>query len=532
MASEQTETERTYEGPALPAGLEALPGVAAAHGAEPQELDARYYDTPDLRLLRHGITLRRRTGGSDPGWHVKLPLGADSRQEVHVPLDAGNRHQVPGELAARLAAFTRGTALIPVARLRTHRVRTHLLDRERRILAEITEDRVAAQAFEPEPDPAAPAQAGQGAPPASAGGGATTRADGWTEFEVELEHGTPALLEHIDAHLTAAGLTRSPWPSKLARALGRSDAPPAGPPAGTGRARSAGDVVLHGLRTQLDRLLVLDGAVRRGEEDSVHQLRITARRLRSLLKAHRRLFDDRRSEPLASRLRWLARLLGEARDQEVLSDQLVDALSAVPAPMREGALRARITAHYAATYRAARQHVITELDGARYFGLLDDLEAFVARPPLRRRARRSADDYLAGALRREQRRTLRRLDQALDTPEGPARDEALHRARKAAKRARYTAEDARPAVGRRTGERLGRYAKRMRKLHKVLGTQHDSVVACQALVRLGTRAEAERRHLFAYGVLYEVQRRVGEDALDRLPRLRRRAARSKLTRMP
>ncbi|MFB7908342.1 CHAD domain-containing protein [Kitasatospora sp. NPDC056076] len=529
-----TETERKYEGTALPAGLEDLPGVRVSREAEQQDLDALYYDTPDLRLLQRGITLRRRTGGTDVGWHTKLPLGADSRQELCIPLGGSGPQQVPAEFAVRLAAFTRGAALSPVARLHTHRRRVQLLDGEERILAEVTEDRVAAQAF----DPAAVTSTGVrgSALPAAAevATSTTVQASGWTEFEVELKHGTPVLLEHTDAHFNAAGLTHSPWPSKLAHAFGFSRAAPPGVGAAgrSGGARSAGEAVMHGIRTQADRLLALDGAVRRGEEDSVHQMRITARRLRSLLKAHRRLFDTGRSAPLADELRWLARLLGEARDQEVLADKLVDALDAVPAPMREGALRGRITEHYARTYKAAWQRAVAELDGARYFTLLDDLEAFAARPPLRSRARREAGDYLSRALRRQQRRTLHRLDKALDTAPGPARDKALHRARKAAKRARYTAEGAQHAVGHNTGKRLARYANRMKKLHKVLGDQHDSVVVRQELLGMSGQADAQHRHVFAYGVLHEVQRRTGEDALERLSRLRRRAGGRKLTRIP
>ncbi|MFF2746430.1 CHAD domain-containing protein [Kitasatospora sp. NPDC058048] len=535
MAREQTETERKYEGSALPTGLDELPGVAAAQAAEPDNLDALYYDTADLRLLRTGITLRRRSGGGDPGWHVKLPLSAEARREVHLPLDAGGRRGVPTEFAGRLAAFTRGAALSPVAHLQTQRARSQLLDGEGRILAEVTEDQVTAQAFDPAEDPPAHTRLGASAPstlPHRVGGSATQVSE-WTEFEVELKHGSPALLGQTDTLFAKAGLTRSRWPSKLAHALGYTSNSPAGPiaPTGASRAWSAGDVVMHGIRTQYNRLLALDGAVRRGEEDSVHQMRITARRLRSLLKAHARLLDTRLSTPLADELRWLARLLGEARDQEVLADQLVNALTAVPAPMREGALRARITERYARTYQTAWQGAVDELEGARYFNLLDDLETFAAHPPLRRRARRDANEYLAGALRRQQRRTLRRLDKALHTEAGPARDEALHSARKAAKRARYIAECGQDAAG-PAPARLGKYAKRMKKLHKVLGNQHDSVVVRQVLVRLGAEAGAERRHVFAYGVLHEAQRRAGDDALEHLPRLRRRAARRKLTRMP
>ncbi|MBD0694790.1 CYTH and CHAD domain-containing protein [Streptomyces sp. CBMA123] len=532
MARELKEIERKYDGLALPpTDLEDLPGVAAIRRAEPQDLDAVYYDTPDLRLLLRRITARRRSGGSDAGWHVKLPLDADSRREVHLPLGPGDPHEVPAQFVYRLAAFTRGAPLLPVAQLRTHRSRRQLLDDTGRILAEVTEDRVAAQAFDPAPAPSAPGRRGRSVPSTAAdsAGGATVRASGWTEFEVELKHGTRSLLDGIDAVFAAAGLTRSPWPSKLAHALGSTCTAQAGPtaPRDTGEARTAGELVMRGIRTQYERLLEVDGAVRCGEEDSVHQMRITARRLRSLLKAHRRLLDTRRSTPLADQLRWLARLLGEARDQEVLAGQLTDALDSVPAAMREGALRARITERYARGYQAAWQRAVDELDGARYFTLLDDLEDFLAHPPLRRRARRDVGDYLAGALRREQRRTLHRLDTALGTPAGPPQDEALHSARKAAKRARYTAECAQPAAGRTTAKRLATYAARMKKLHKVLGNQHDSVVARRTLVDLGAQADADRRHVFAYGVLYEVQRRAGDDALARLPRLRRRVEKSR-----
>ena len=75
------ETERKYEsdGP-LDAGLVAELATATAGAPdrdaptprEPTEfaLSATYYDTADLRLARSGLTLRRRSGGTDAGWHL------------------------------------------------------------------------------------------------------------------------------------------------------------------------------------------------------------------------------------------------------------------------------------------------------------------------------------------------------------------------------------------------------------------------------------------------------------------------------
>src|SRR5580692_8228891 len=108
MSVSVNETEAKYEAAAdvvLPP-LDNLPQVAATASAPEQMLVAVYYDTSDLRLLRAGITLRRRTGGEDAGWHLKLPAGGRTREEIRLPLDSsgegaprGSRPRVPRELA-------------------------------------------------------------------------------------------------------------------------------------------------------------------------------------------------------------------------------------------------------------------------------------------------------------------------------------------------------------------------------------------------------------------------------------------------
>jgi len=66
----------------------------------------------DLRLTRSGLTLRRRRGGSDDGWHLKLPAGADSRDEVRLP--SGRSRKPPEPLVALTRAAHRGARLEPV----------------------------------------------------------------------------------------------------------------------------------------------------------------------------------------------------------------------------------------------------------------------------------------------------------------------------------------------------------------------------------------------------------------------------------
>ena len=180
-------------------------GIAAVSQQDDQLLDAVYYDTADLRLIRAGITLRRRTGGEDAGWHLKLPAGTDTRDEIRLPLTApgGKRaatpharaDAVPKELAALVRAWTRGAALAPVVHIQTSRCVLRLLDGAGQTLAEIAADHVSAE---------------------PADGSAATS---WDEIEAELVTGGPALLTAIDTRLRRAGARPAATATKLQRAL-------------------------------------------------------------------------------------------------------------------------------------------------------------------------------------------------------------------------------------------------------------------------------------------------------------------------
>ena len=100
-----------------------LSTVATVERSPVQQLDAVYYDTPDQDLARHRITLRRRTGGPDAGWHLKLPAGADARTEVRTPLDDSGAPDdtVPDELRDVVLAIVRDRPIRPVARISTSR---------------------------------------------------------------------------------------------------------------------------------------------------------------------------------------------------------------------------------------------------------------------------------------------------------------------------------------------------------------------------------------------------------------------------
>jgi CHAD domain-containing protein len=477
MAVNVQETEIKYDAPpgaGLPGGLDHLPGVVAISGPEEQRLEAEYYDTGDLRLLRAGCTLRRRTGGHDDGWHLKLPAGDSTRSEIRRPL-GGTARRVPHELAGLVRVHTRGAPVKPVARLTTLRHRLVLLGEAGEPLAEVAADDVTAQVLGP--------------------GAARSR---WQEIEVELTGGDRRLLDAAGALLRHDGLHPAGRAAKLERALGGRFPGPdqAAAPAAPG---SAGAVVLDYLRAHAERLKALDPLARLDEPDAVHQMRVASRRLRSTLRSFGHILPRDATGGLAADLKWLGGVLGEARDGEVLAAHLRAGLRQMPVELRIGPVDARIQGHFAAVRAAARTELLAALDSERYFSLLDDLDRLLARPPFTAEGARPPAEVLPAAARRARRQAARRMRRAWHAAPGQPRDEALHQARKSARQARYAAEAAAPAIG----AKAARFARRMKQVQSVLGENQDSVIARTVVRDLGITAHLSGENAFSYGLLYE-----------------------------
>lgn len=396
MTTEIQEIERKFEaapGFILPP-LDGLPQVAEASGGEPETLTAEYYDTEDLRLIRAGITLRRREGGADEGWHLKLPDesgqagGASSRREVRVPLGQSG-DPAPGELARLVRGHTRGAGLRPVARVETRRRRTTLRDSAGHSLAEVAEDEVTAQAL-----------------------GSSATLSRWNEVEVELTGGERRLLHAAGKRLRDAGLRPAARATKLERALADGLPRTSG---GGDRLRGgspSGEVVLAYLDRQAARLKAFDTAVRRDEPDAVHQMRVTARRLRSTLQSFPMIWPPSATDHLKDELKWLGQVLGDARDAEVLSEYFRAGLAWTPAELVLGPAEARITVHFAPHAAEAQSAVRQALDSPRYFAMLDELDRLLGEPPRTPAARAEAREVLPDAVARAYRRTKRRMRRA------------------------------------------------------------------------------------------------------------------------
>lgn len=193
----------------------ALPRAATAAAPVTFHLAATYYDTPGTRLAAARITLRRRTGGTDEGWHLKLPEGAGTRRELREPLgDSGG--EVPRRLASRVAEVTGGLPLAPIAVLDTERTVVTVTGRDGRVLAEIADDVVTARRLAGTGGRPAPAGTAPRQPPAQAG----LR---WREVEVEVPEAAPELQRAAADLLLAAGARPAGHGSKLARLLDSSE---------------------------------------------------------------------------------------------------------------------------------------------------------------------------------------------------------------------------------------------------------------------------------------------------------------------
>ncbi|MGO9078517.1 MAG: CHAD domain-containing protein [Streptosporangiaceae bacterium] len=502
MATEFRETEHTYEAPPgtpLPS-FDGLPGVAALSEPVEQTLAAEYFDTADLRLIASGITLRRRRGGTDAGWHLKLPAGPATRTEVRLPLGRSGR-RVPGELAALVRVYARGRPLAPVALITTTRQLRVLADAEGSSLAEVASDDVSAQTM-----------------------GEAAVISRWHELEVELTGGDPELLAAADDVLRRSGWQLAVQQKKLERALdGQLPARPEPVlPPGREAGTTAEQAVLAYAGAQVAALTTLDPQVRRDVPDAVHQMRVAVRRLRGTLRVFRMVLSGPDTQALRAELKWLGTVLGGARDAEVLAARLEASVGRLPAELILGPVAARLRIVRAPAEAQARAALLKALDSPRYFALLDQLDQLLAEPPLGPAAMKPAAGVLAAAVGRARRRVRRRLHRAWHAPDGPRRDALLHEARKAAKDTRYAAEAAAPVLGRKSA----RLARQMKKLQTVLGDQHDTVVARETVRDLGVQAHLAGENAFSLGLLYGQEACLARELEQRARRAARKERRS------
>lgn len=483
----QDEIERTFdvdETTVLPT-LAGLDDVSTMGQPAEMHLEAVYFDTADLVLARHGVTLRRRIGGDDDGWHMKLPRDEDTRTELRCPLD-GTTPTVPGELLWPVRALVRDHPLEPIARVSTRRLRYALLGEDAAALAQLCDDHVNAERLH-----------------------GVTRVQDWREWEVELAGGAPSLLDVVEQCLLGAGATRSPSGSKLMRTLGEAaPAPLDNPSRKQLSSGSAVQAVLDYVSDQVAELQVQDFALRADHPGSVHKLRIAARRLRSALKTYAPLLEAASASRLGEELRWLGQTLGQARDAEVLREHLHALVASEPAELVLGPVTARLDHELRTSGRHGRETALQVLSSERYFRLLDALDRLARPSAFLPAADAPAREVFPRLLQRDAKRVRRAVEAVRHTQRQGERDVALHEVRKKIKRLRYAAESTVPVLGERA-EDLGR---RLKDVQQALGEHQDSVMARDVLREYGVRAHLDGENGFTFGRLHALEQARAEAA--------------------
>ncbi|WP_460359239.1 CYTH and CHAD domain-containing protein [Mycobacterium sp. ZZG] len=480
--SRYMETERKFD-VVEATGSPSFDGLAAVSRAErspSQSLDAVYFDTPSRDLARHRITLRRRTGGPDAAWHLKLPADADSRTEVHAPLaeDGSDETAVPESLRDVVLAIVRDRPLEPVARIRTVRNVELLHGPDGTVIAEFCDDHVTASAV----------------------GGEEQR---WREWELELRaDANPDVFDRLTNRLRDAGAEPAGHGSKLARVLATDT--PATEVAVKDPARRA--VAQH-----VGELIAWDRAVRADALDAVHQMRVTTRKIRSLLQSAQGSFDFTGREWVLDELRELAGVLGVARDAEVLAERYERALDALPGVNVRGPVRERLVEGAQKRYQTGWKRSLTAMRSPRYFRLLDALEELVsADAPHSGPGGVPAELTIGSAYKRVRKAAKAARLAAADTETDP--DEALHRIRKRAKQLRYTAAA--------TGQ--GKVADRAKTIQTLLGDHQDSVVSRAHLSRQAQAAHTAGEDTFTYGLLYQQEDDLAQRCEEQIDRALRK----------
>lgn len=428
-------------------------------------LETTYYDTADADLQSFGARLRRVDVDGDVSWRLTLPR-TDEPIEIR-----DSSSTPPAAVTDMLAGVIRGKPLSTITTIRTERDRYRITEPKRhRLCAEVDDDRVHASVDH--------------------------RLLAWREIDVDLGPGAKALRRPLADLLADAGATPSAHPSKLARVATPRDTRPA-------RAGTPDLLLTSYLNEQIDTIVDGDIGLRRGE-DPIHDTRVAIRRLRSTLRVFGKLLNQPAAEHVEAELKWFAGVLGEVRDCQVQRARFDAALAGLPPELVLGPVAARIDGDLLSEQLRARQCVAEAMQSARYLDLLTTLRGWRADPPIAATPTHKALDARA---RKAERKADRRLIDAVDGGD----DTLLHRARKAAKRARYAAELRAPGV-----KRAKATVKRYKRIQQVLGDHQDGVVATATLRRLALVAgTTPGENGFTFGLLHAREQQAADEARAR-----------------
>ncbi len=400
---------------------------------------------------------------------------------------------MPSEVLDLVRVHVRNQALIPVARITTTRTLTTLIGAAGEPLIELSDDAVESQDL------------------------TTGVARSWREWEAEVlggknypTNGRATLVDAVDRHLRNAGAAPGGGEPKLAKAMGGG---PGHPPTG-GKPGSVRNVLTASFRQVADELKAADTRLRRGEDGALHQLRVKARTLRSMLKTYRRLLDRTRADHLEGLVKLIGSDLSAARDAEVMQDLVRNGIGRRPPGSIPRHVVRRLTKASAVQYQKAYALVLRDLNSAEYFTTLDALDEFVSRLPLRGDKNNcgKAAAQLPRAISNQQSLVVKSAHRATRELDLDTQLELLHDVRKRSKRLRYAIKSVEGASGFGFAAKVGKTMKSSEKIQDALGVHRDSVLFQQYLVKTSRAARRAGENTFAYGVLHEAEYSIQDTA--------------------
>jgi triphosphatase len=420
-----------------------------------------YYDTPSLSLAKRGVSLRVRHMGDRKLQGVKLADGDGGgtwvrRPESETEID-GDRPEIARisdpELRKLVTDAAGAEPLAPAFVSEFGRTvwPVKLADSEIEVALDQGEIRTG-----------------------------DDRAVAVSELELELKSGRPDRLIELALALGRSLPLSVERHSKAQRGFalltGRADGAVRASPVELDPDASAADAFRALARNCLSQLGANEAAVRGGDADGIHQMRVAARRLRALLACFRDLIAPAVAEELKGELRWLMGALGAARDLDVFIAGTLDPIA------ERGPEDEAFPALCAAARRAgqhAREAARIAISSPRYTQSLLRLDLLLAsgawaadEAPVTAPVRPLAQHMLRSRCR--QLMKIGRGHEALQVEE-------LHQIRIAAKKMRYAAEFFRSLY---RGKPSRRYLTHLIKLQDRLGALNDAVTGRRLLEEL------------------------------------------------
>ena len=387
-----------------------------------QKLVSVYFDTRKFKLRDNGLTLRIRNVGGKRVQTVKANTNGSAA--------ASGRDEWEKEIASDEPDLKqlKGTALEPMARPKFRKSLRAVFETDVRRIA-------------------MPIRLGKSEIEVAFDSGRIrtgARSEQISEIELELKRGDPAdlarLSERISRSIPAAYCARSKAERGYALSASEHDKPVRAEEIVIAPTASTGDAFLVIGLSCLHHIAANEDALRHGETEGVHQMRVGLRRLRAAISVFKDLVQADDTEKIKAELKWLSEQLGPARDFDVFVKEGVAPLrKAAPRQPELGLLEADLSEKRDKGLRVAKVAVTSE----RYrnavlktaLWIIDGEWSRNADPLVAARRNRPVTAFAQEVLGQRTRKTVKKLKK-LETLDALHR----HRLRIAAKKLRYTTD--------------------------------------------------------------------------------------------